>query len=120
MQEITNTENFINTSDLMKRITELAAKAERDEYEDEELTALRKLRNQLESMLGNGYAERNNKVIVRETYFEEYAREEAYDMGGGAWEGSVDSHVDWEGYANAVRQDWSDVDFDGTTYLVRL
>jgi hypothetical protein len=119
MHEITTSDDFINASDLMERVKELSAMPERDEFEEQELIGLRTLVSDLESRFGRGYIEQNNTTLVRESYFEEYARDEAYDMGDVSKEGSVDSYVDWPRYAEAVSQDWAEVDFDGTTYLVR-
>ena len=60
------------------------------------------------------------EVIIRESHFEDYAKELAHDIG------AVDrnapwplTHIDWKAAADALRKDYTEIDFDGVTYLTR-
>ena len=58
-------------------------------------------------------------TIVLEDDFEEYAQELAKDVGWVGQEGSGALVIDWAATARNLRNDFSDVDWNGTTYLVR-
>lgn len=119
MHEITPDADIINAGSIPERITDLESKRDRNEWDDDELTALRELYRELEGMLGTAHLTGDNPVIVRETYWKDYARQTAYDIGDVSEDGSVDAFVDWDGYADSMRQDWAPVEFAGITYLVR-
>ena len=59
-------------------------------------------------------------TMIREDYFENYAQEFAEDIGSidrnAAW---PLSYIDWEAAANALKQDYTTVEFQGSTYYVR-
>lgn len=59
-------------------------------------------------------------TLIREAIFEDYARELAEDIG------AIDSnatwplqHINWTEAAEALRMDYTEVDFGGVAYLVR-
>ena len=58
--------------------------------------------------------------LIADSYFEDYARELAEDIGAikddVAWPCTC---IDWEKAADELRQDYTSVEFDGVTYLVR-
>ena len=119
MDEITNSDKFINSSDVVERITELSRMTSREDWEEDELVRLRDLHDQLTGIFSENALRINNPTLVLEDDFEDYCRTTADDMGDIREEGSVAGFVDWEAYADHVRVDWADVDFDGVTYLVR-
>ena len=58
--------------------------------------------------------------LIRDSYFEDYARELAEDIG------AIDSraswpltHIDWPAAAAALQQDYTSVEFAGVTYWIR-
>lgn len=59
-------------------------------------------------------------TFIDEDDFEDFAREEAEDLHGvshtkiGDW---PFNHIDWKGAAEALKADYSSVEYDGTTYL---
>lgn len=64
----------------------------------------------------------HGEALIRESYFQEYAEQLANDIG------AIDSrknygwpldHIDWEAAANALKIDYTEVDFGGVTYLIR-
>jgi hypothetical protein len=82
----------------------------------EELWALRQLAEQCEDC-GDWL---HGATLIRDTYFKEYAQELADDIG------AIDSnagwptcHIDWDAAAESLRQDYTEVEFDGVTYLIR-
>lgn len=85
-----------------------------DEYEREELEALRELADSGISDWEHG------AQLIPDDDFEDYARELAEDMGvvdpDASW---PMSYIDWEAAADALRQDYTSVSFQGTDYLVQ-
>jgi hypothetical protein len=128
---IDNTLDIIDSFGVIARIEEL--RVERDahdegecgrswaeEYPDdaEELRALEELQSEAE-----GYARdwRHGVQLIRDSYFEDSARELAEDLHGDAlrrteWPFSC---IDWGYAANELKHDYMAVDFDGVDYWVR-
>jgi len=72
------------------------------------------------------------EALIRDSYFEDYARElaedcapsmEAVEMirndGRGEYWPLTFTTIDWQAATDALRQDYTSVDFDGVTYWVR-
>lgn len=59
-------------------------------------------------------------TLIADDYFKEYAQELADDIGAVdkdlGWPGSF---IDWDAAADALRQDYTSVTYDGDDYLVR-
>ena len=84
--------------------------------EQEELSSLRALADQGESCSDWHHGE----ALIRDRYFTEYAQELAEDIGAvdahAAWPAR---HIDWEAAADALKADYSSIDFDGIDYWIR-
>lgn len=69
----------------------------------------------------SGYCDwHSGATLIRESYFEDYARELAEDLHGSEirdakWPFSC---IDWERAAEELRQDYTAAEFDGVTYYV--
>ena len=132
-REITNSDIVIDSRDVIARIAELEgerddwdATAESDgvgdwkganEDDAEELAALRSLAEEAE-----GYASdwTYGETLIRDSYFEDYARELAEDIGASKDNASwPNTCIDWERAARELQQDYTAVEFDGVTYWVR-
>lgn len=138
---ISNTDNTIDSRDVIARIEELEAlrpAAEEDpetEYieacknvkdfdeseEGQELTALKQLAEQAESSPDWTYGEQ----LINEDYFTQYIEEliaDCYDMpkevNSGDWPWRHIT-IDYEAAANEAKTDYMEVDFDGVTFLIR-
>jgi len=88
------------------------------DYEVEELDALLELETEIGSLEENT---RNGVYFIDEDYFEDYAKELAYDIG--AISNDLEwpcTHIDWDAAADDLRADYTEVEFEGNTYLVRL
>ena len=116
-QEIDNSQDMIDSRDVIARIEHLEGLDERDESETDELKALLALQEEAE-----GYAPdwKYGAQLIRESCFTEYAQELAEDCGmipkDNAWPCTC---IDWEKAAGELRMDYTAVEFDGVTYLVR-
>lgn len=84
--------------------------------EAEELRTLKALEEEAASSPDWTYGE----TLIRDSYFREYAEQLADDLG------AVDRdarwpvcYIDWDAAADALKQDYSSVDFDGVTYWIR-
>ena len=138
--EIHNGQDVIDSRDVIERIEELEAELE-SIFEDatneggldfddwlkdgqegsqddiDEYLLLKALAEECE-----GYAPDwlHGATLINESYFEDYARELAEDVG----DISKDTHwpatcIDWEQAANELKIDYTEVDFDGTAYYIR-
>lgn len=144
---ISNSDDIIDSRDIIERIEELRkerdafevvaelpvadladpalavndrpAQSWADEYSDEaqELKTLEALQEEAE-----GYAPdwRHGATLIRDSYFERYAQDLAEDIGAIqkdlAWPAC---HIDWKAAADALKMDYTEVDFDGEAYWVR-
>jgi hypothetical protein len=127
---ISNSDDINDSREVMARITEL--EGERDDYRDnaqftmqwaeeypddaEELAALTALAEGAE-----GYSDwQHGATLIRDSYFEDYAREFAEDIGAlencGQWPATC---IDWERAARELQMDYTAVEFGDVTYWVR-
>lgn len=59
-------------------------------------------------------------TLIRDSYFKDYARELADEMGVSSWKESWPLNcIDWEEATDQLQQDYSTVSFDGVEYWVR-
>lgn len=138
---VSNSEDILDSRDIIARIEELESERddlaytlegaeedkekteaetvlkEWDEENADELKALKSLQNEAE-----GYSEdwRHGAALIRDSYFEDYARSFAEDIG--AIKRDMDwpcNCIDWAEAADQLKQDYTEVDFDGVAYWVR-
>lgn len=128
-KQIDNGQDVIDSRDIIARIEELQANLEAAKEAGDsadlaqaaedaaELTALLALQSEAE-----GYADdwHYGVGLIRDSYFTRYAQELADDIGAidrpATW---PCNHIDWEAAADALKQDYTSVEFDGVTYWVR-
>ncbi len=127
---IDNTDDMIDSRDVIARIEELESERDADpenrtpeewaeHYPDDaaELAALKAFAEEAE-----GYAPdwRYGATLIRDSYFTEYAEQLADDIGAidrnARWPLSC---IDWDKAASELQQDYTGVEFDGVTYWVR-
>lgn len=114
---ISNTDDTIDSRDVIARIEELQADESKDDADKAELAALEKLAAEAE-----GYCDdwQYGAQLVRDSYFKEHAQELAEDCGmiprGLKWPVSC---IDWDQAARELKMDYTSVDFDGVEYWVR-
>lgn len=117
MNAIDNTQVIIDSRDVIARIAELERDEETlDEEEQAELAALRALADDVSGSPGWAYGE----ILIRGSYFVEYAQEFAEDIGAitraAPWPYDC---IDWDHAARELRYDYFSVDFDGVEYWIR-
>lgn len=88
-----------------------------DDTDQERLEALQALEIDLGSDLKD-YA-RNESTLVPESEFQDYAEELADDIGMVDKDSAIYHYVNWEKWADALKMDYTEVQFDGETYLIR-
>lgn len=141
MRTISNTDDVIDSRDVIARIEELTSEREgwindaedgedrsdsewADEFPDEaeELATLEKLAEEAE-----GYAAdwKYGEQLIRDSYFTDYIEElinDCYEMpkemNSGEWPWRHMS-VDYEAAAEEAKSDYTAVDFGGVTYWIR-
>ena len=117
--DINNTEDIMDSRDVIKRIEDLEAELE-DQYDEDEAEELAKLKEFAEEGAQCAPDWEYGETIIRESHFTEYAKQLADDIGAidanASWPLSF---IDWDKAANALKMDYSEIDFDGVTYYVR-
>jgi hypothetical protein len=62
----------------------------------------------------------HGETLIRDSHFEDYARELAEDIGAIKGDESWPLNcIDWEEAADQLKQDYFSVDFDGVNYWIR-
>lgn len=134
-QEISKFDKIIDSRDVIARIEELENERDSIENPDEHVepgcTALdawsesdegQELRVLLALQEEASYSPdwTYGEALIHENYFEDYARELAEDIGAinpkATW---PNSHIDWAAAAEELKQDYTEVDFDGETFYIR-
>lgn len=129
--EISNSQDIIDSRDVIARIEHLESERENaleaeipqtaEEWdgsdEGQELAALKTLAEE-----AAGYAAdwQHGEALIRDSYFEDYARETAEYIGAipddAQWPCNC---IDWPRAARELQQDYTQVDFDGVAYWIR-
>lgn len=116
----TNTDDIIDSRDIIERIEELETELEDGPLDDEDKAELAALKALAEE--GSGYSPDwlYGETLIRYDYFETYAQDLAEDCGmipdGLTWPLTC---IDWEQAARELQYDYTIIDFDGVTYWVR-
>lgn len=104
--------------DLANELRELEALTGLCEEDAERLGVLRALQDQLFTATLTEYAE-NEPTLIRESEFEEYAQDFAEGCGYVDGDSAMAMYIDWARWANDMKMDYQEVEFDGDTYLIR-
>lgn len=113
-RDISNRDDVIDSRDVIERLEELDGSDEPEEVEERE--ALEKLAEEAEGSPDWTYGE----TLIRDSYFEDYARELAEDSGMIKGDESWPLNcIDWERAADELKADYFSVDFDGVEYWIR-
>lgn len=119
---IYNNQDVIDLRDVTDRFEELEGTEMRNKADEEEFQTLTKL---LDDLRGNGgdHDWRGNWYplsLVRDSYFEGFAHDEADSLGlidnEASWPYTC---IDWERAAEQLQMDYSSVEFDDETYWYR-
>lgn len=120
IREISNYDDIIDSRDIIERIAELGNidRRDLDQGERYELETLTELASDGEANVSDW---RHGEALIRDSYFVEYAQEFADDIGAfnpNAADWPL-SYINWEAAAEALKQDYTELDFDGVTYWAR-
>ena len=115
--EASNTDETSDPEELQQAIDD--AKLDLQEWDNDnkaELDALKALAEEAE-----GYASdwNHGEQLIRESYFTDYAREMLEDCGDVPRDLPHYIEIDWEATARNIKQDYTEVEYDGVTYLIR-
>lgn len=129
MSNIDNYQDIIDVRDIIARCEDLAASidycAEHSEVDPDEVEEFDALHVLLKELRGNGGDEQwcgdwYPVTLIRDSYFEEYAKKLAEDIGaisGAGWWPA--NRIDWERAASDLQIDYSSVEYNGVTYWYR-
>lgn len=127
MNTISNSDDTIDSRDVIARIEELEADAASldgsdidiwDRSDDGiELATLKALAEEAEGYVPDWH---HGETLIRDSYFKDYAMQFADDIGAFPAEASWPcTCIDWDQAARELRLDYTSVEFDGVTYWVR-
>jgi hypothetical protein len=117
-------DSILDTRDLQDRMNEIEmdletlemTEAEREALR-EELTALQTLQEEVEGYSSDDW--RHGIQLIPEEVFAEYCQELLEDCGDIPRDLPSYIVIDWEETASNLRVDYTEVDYEGTTYLFR-
>jgi len=116
MSTPTNTDDIIDSRDVIEAIKTLRHCCD-GLGEALEFAALLKLAKEAEDYAPDW---QYGEALIRDSYFEDYARDLANDIGAinsdASWPNDC---IDWERAARELQMDYTCVDFDGVDYWVR-
>ena len=131
MTDVSNTQDILDSRDIIKRIEELEGECddlygdgwdddtlpvEEDVGELDELRALIAFQDECEGSPDWIHGE----AVIRDTYFEDYARQLAEDIGAiSGQEGWPLNCIDWEYAASELQTDYMSAEYDGVEYWIR-
>lgn len=124
-REITNSDDVIDVRDVIARFEELDNLKIDGDVDDEQVEEWSRLKSLLEDLEGNGGDEEWRGswypiTLVRDSYFEDFARDEAEQLGliksDMSWPYTC---INWEEAAEQLQQDYTSVDFGGVDYWYR-
>ena len=119
---IDNTQDVIDSREIIDRIEELEGIENPSSEEAQELAILLKVQEQADGYSDWEYGE----ALIRESYFTDYIKEliaDCYELpkefNSGAWPWRHMT-LDYQAAADEAEYDYTRVDFDGVTYLIRI
>ena len=120
MPDVDNEQNTLDSRHVIARMEELKEQREDDNLSEDEA-------DELDCLIdfdsdGRDYADdwEHGVVLVRESYFTQFAQEFAEDLGrtddAAEWPHNC---IDWAAAAEELKHDYTGVEFDGVWYWVR-
>lgn len=115
---VTNTDDTIDSRDIIARIKELEEDTEElEDWEQDELESLQDLNEDGETSFSSW---EDGISLIRDSFFEDYAQELAEDIGAISdsmtWPVNC---IDWEEAANILKLDYTLLEFDRVEYWAR-
>lgn len=113
---ISNSDDLIDSRNVIARIEELENDEDRTEEDDQELAALQALAAEASDYASDW---KYGATLIRDSYFEEDAQqyvEDLYGIEGNDWPFTL---IDWTKAAKDRKQDYTSVSFDGIDYWIR-
>ena len=113
---VCNMDDVIDSRDIIERIEELEKEEVRNIDEQGELDSLNELAEE-----ADGYTSdwKYGEALIHESYFVEYVEELLKDIGVLPTEIPWYIVIDWDATAAHVKQDYTELDFNGQTYYIR-
>lgn len=117
--------NVFDIRDVIQRFEALDGIKDTEEFSEEEKTELADIGAFLDAVRGMGGDEQWNGdwyplLFIKEDYFRVYAQELAEDIGAISKDATwPNNFIDWDAATDALKQDYTAIDFDGNTFWYR-
>lgn len=122
-RDISNSDDVIDSRDVIARIEELHDIATDETLDQNERTHANNELGVLQAFAdaAEGYAEdwQYGATLIRDSYFTDYAQELCEDIGDVPKDLPHYIEIDWTATARNIQADYTSVEFDGVTYWVR-
>ena len=117
---IDNSQDVIDSRDVIERIEELEGDVEAELANDDDLAELKALKALAEEAEGYAADWKYGEALIRDSYFKEYAQQLADDIGAVSSDATWPNNcIDWDEATRLLQQDYTEVDFDGVAYWIR-
>ena len=112
---ISNTDDLIDSRDIIERIDELRGSNYKDDREE------RRVLIALAEECEQSGDWPDSATLIRDSYWPEYTRQLVEDIGDlpSDLPYYIEHNIDWGGVADDLKQDYFSVDFDGEEYWIR-
>lgn len=111
---------ILDSRDIIARLDDVDDELDDDDLDDSERTELENERDALRHICAQGEDSPDwpyGETLIHDDYFVEWAKQLADDIGAiDANAGWPLAHIDWEAAADALRQDYFEIEWDGHTY----
>ena len=121
MSDIFDSRDLLDELKTLKKEKELNKKLNIDvmDYEEERIKAIEELIEEV----GKDNFEMGT-IFIRENYWEAYCEDCAYDYGfidrDNFNHNPLHYHIDWQGWADSMAEDYNQTEFDGDNYYWRV
>ena len=108
---------YLDLRDLAKELDDLREQKEdahEDFDEEDRLKALESLEKEVNGDLH--LAARNEPMLIPDDEWVDYCRQMAEDCGYLSDKNPLSNYIDWDGWADDMKADYQEVEFDGDTY----
>jgi hypothetical protein len=117
---IDNTQDVIDSRDVIARIEDLQQDVDAELADEDDIAELKALKALADEASGYAADWQYGEALIRDSYFKEYAQQLADDIGAVKADASWPNNcIDWDEAARQLKQDYTEVDFDGVAYWIR-
>tara|TARA_R110000744_G_scaffold375219_1_gene488545 strand:+ start:336 stop:701 length:366 start_codon:yes stop_codon:yes gene_type:complete len=113
--ESLSSQSIVSSDEISERIEEIREENDRTKENEEELKALIAIRKEGKNISDDW---QHGVSLISETYFTEHAQDYVNDTGEVDTNSVIYDYIDWEGFADTMKEDYSGIMIDGTAFYL--